>query len=60
MDFTTNMSDSEHPSDGAIDSGPPIIQRSSQFDAVFEQFKGYVDSRLHELATASATPISLS
>ena len=53
------MSDSEHPSDGAIDSGPPI-QRSSQFDAVFEQFKGYVDSRLHELATASATNIESS
>ena len=30
-------------------------QRSSQFDAVFEQFKGYVDSRLHELSTASAS-----
>ena len=53
------MSDSEHPSDGAIDSGPPI-QRSNQFDAVFEQFKGYVDSRLHELATASATNIESS
>ena len=53
------MSDSEYPSDGAIDSGPPI-QRSSQFDAVFEQFKGYVDSRLHDLATASATNIESS
>ena len=38
------MSDSELPSDGATESGPPI-QRSSQFDAVFEQFKCYVDSR---------------
>lgn len=54
MDFATNMSDSEHLSDGATESGPPI-QRSSQFDAVFEQFKGYVDSRLHELSTASAS-----
>ena len=48
------MSDSDHPSDGATGTGPPI-QRSSQFDAVFEQFKGYVDSRLHELSTASAS-----
>ena len=48
------MSDSEHPSVGATESGPPI-QRSSQFDVVFEQFKGYVDSRLHELSTASAS-----
>ena len=48
------MSDSEHPSDGATESGPPI-HRSSQFDAVFEQFKGYLDSRLHELSTASAS-----
>ena len=48
------MSDSEHPSNGARESGPPI-QCSSQFDAVFEQFKGYVDSRLHELSTASAS-----
>ena len=48
------MSDSEHPSDGATESGPPI-QHSSQFDAVFEQFKGYVDSRLHELSTASVS-----
>lgn len=35
--FATNMSDSEHPSYGATESGPPI-QRSSQFNAVFEQF----------------------
>ena len=48
------MFDSDHPSDGATETGPPI-QRSSQFDAVFEQFKGYVDSRLHELSTASAS-----
>ena len=48
------MSDSDHPSDGATGTGPPI-QRSSQFDAVFEQFKDYVDSRLHELSTASAS-----
>ena len=48
------MSDSEHPSDGATESVPPI-QRSSQFDTVFELFKGYVDSRLHELSTASAS-----
>ena len=48
------MSDSDHPSDGATGTGPPI-QRSSQFDAIFEQFKGYVDSRLHELSTASAS-----
>ena len=48
------MSDSDHPSDGATGTGPPI-QRSSQFDAVFEQFKGYADSRLHELSTASAS-----
>ena len=48
------MSDSDHPSDSATGTGPPI-QRSSQFDAVFEQFKGYVDSRLHELSTASAS-----
>ena len=48
------MSDSEHPSDGATESGPPI-HRSSQFDAVSEQFKGCVDSRLHELSTASAS-----
>ncbi|CAH3145985.1 unnamed protein product [Porites lobata] len=48
------MSDSDHPSDGATGTGPPI-QRSSQFDAVFEQFKGYVDSRLHELSTASSS-----
>ena len=52
--FTTNMSDSEHPSDGATESVPPI-QHSSQFDTVFELFKGYVDSRLHELSTASAS-----
>ena len=39
------MSDSDHPSDGATGTGPPI-QRSSQFNAVFEQFKGYVVSRL--------------
>ena len=48
------MSDSEHPSDGATDSEPPI-QRSSHFEAVFEEFKGYIDSRLHELSTASAS-----
>ena len=48
------MSDSEHPSDGATESVPPI-QHSSQFDTVFELFKGYVDSRLHELSTASAS-----
>ena len=54
VDFATNMSDSGHPSDGATESGPPI-HRSSQFDAVFEQFKGYVDSRLHELSTTSAS-----
>ena len=27
---------------------PMVLQCSSQFDAVFEQFKGCVDSRLHE------------
>ena len=48
------MSDSDHQSDGATITEPPI-QRSSQFDAVFEQFKGYVDSRLHELSTTSAS-----
>ena len=52
--FPTNMSDSEHPSDGATEAEPPI-QRSSQFDTVFEQFKGYADSRLHELSTALAS-----
>ena len=52
--FATNMSDSERPSDGATESGPPI-QRCSHFDAVFEQFKGYVDSRLYELSTALAS-----
>ena len=44
----------EHPSDGATGTEPPI-QRSGQFDAVFEQFKGYVDSRFHELSTTSAS-----
>ena len=54
VDYSTNMSDSDHPSDGATITELPI-QHSSQFDAVFEQFKGYVDSRLHELSTASAS-----
>ena len=48
------MSDSDHPSDAATGTEPPI-QRSSQFDAVLEQFKGYVVSRLHELSTSSAS-----
>ena len=48
------MSNSDHPSDGATGTEPPI-QRSSQFHAVFEQFKGYVDSRIHEVSTASAS-----
>ena len=48
------MSDSDHPSNGATGTEPPI-QRSSQFDAVFEQFEGKVDSRLHELSTALAS-----
>ena len=39
------MSDSDHPSYSATGTEP--IQCSSLFDAVFEQFKGYVDSRLH-------------
>jgi len=41
------MSDSDHPSDGATGTEPPI-QHPSQFDA-FEQFEGCVDSRCHEL-----------
>ena len=48
------MSSSDHPSYSATGSEPPI-QRSSQADAVFEQFKGYVDSKLHELSTVSAS-----
>ena len=48
------MSNSDHPSDGATGTEPPI-RHSSKFHAVFEQFKGYADSRLHEVSTALAS-----